>query len=883
MAEQQRPPRAWRILARLLPGWYADRYGADLWQTHADAHGPAARGLSFWLIVAWDVVLTSLQLRGEAVLDMSRRPKETAVSTLWFDLHMAMRRTVRRPGFSLAVVLLIALGVGCGTAVFTVVQRVLLAPPPLIQQPQQIVRLEPAVHGDIGAATYADYMYYRDNARAFSDVFGYDGTATVLQLRTDAGPAEVEGRFVSGNFFTGLRVAAVRGRMLTPDDDHEHAPNAVVIAQSLRERLFDTRDPLGATLMLNGHAFTVVGIVPQQFRGAAHDDVPVELWLPVWKRSLVTGWPREHMERVPGLLYPFLTVMARLAPDATLEQAQANVTQLGEQLERTYEDARGAQVALMSEFGMIPQRRETVVLLSKLIGGLSVIVLIIVCANLGNLMLARAVARQTETSVRLALGAGRARLMREVMLETLLLALVGGAVGLGLAVLGARGLTAFMPFRMAASLTPDGRVFGFALALALLSAIVCAIAPALMTARRGTAQVSGARVTGGRAAARTALVIAQVALCFVLLAGAALFTRTLGRVHAVELGFNPRGVLALAFDLRAHGYDPTTAPLVYDRLRERIGALPGVQSTALGSVVPLSGGRRTSDIVIEGRPADAQVLTLDNNLVSPGYFATMQTRIVRGRDFTAADVENAPPVLIVNEAMARRYWPQQVAIGKRVHLGNRAWEVVGVVADTRTTNVTQPPVPMFYRPFAQAFFSRMQIYVRTTGDALALVPSVRAAMAEIDPDIVPRSVDALDRIYADRIRTFTVNARLVAVLAVVALLLASMGLYAVTSYLVARRTREFGLRMAIGAQSGDVLRDVLGGALQHGAIGVVIGALATIALVPAVERFLFELSPLDPAAFLWAGVPLLIAVLLASGLPARRAVRIEPVVALRTD
>jgi predicted permease len=883
MADQQRPPKAWRILARLLPAWYADRYGSDIWQTHADAHAPAARGLSFWLVVTWDVVLTSLQLRGEAVLDKGRKPRENPVSTLWFDLHMAMRKTVRRPGFSLAVVLLIALGVGSVTAVFTIVQQLLLAPPPLIQQPEQIVRLEPAADGDIGAATYADYMYYRDNARVFSDVFGYDGGATMLQLRTEAGTAEVEGRFVTGNFFSALRVAAAHGRMLTPDDDHEHAPSAVMIAPSLRERLFGTRDPLGATLMLNGHAFTVVGLVPQQFRGPAHDDMPVELWLPVWKRSLVTGWPREHMERVPGLLYPFLTVMARVAPDATLERARANATQLGTQLERTYEDARGAQVTLMSDFDMSPQRRETVVLLSRLIGGLSVIVLIIVCANLGNLMLARALARRAEANVRLALGAGRARLIREAMLETLLLALVGGVAGLGLAVLGARGLTAFMSFRMATSPTPDGRVVAFALALALLSAVVCAIAPALIMARGSTGQVSGARVTGGGAAARTALVIAQVALCFVLLAGATLFTRTLGRVHAVELGFNPRGVLALAFDLRAHGYDPTTAPLVYDRLRERIAALPGVQSTALGSVVPLSGGRRTSSIEIEGRPTSGPELTLDNNLVSPGYFTTMQTRIVRGRDFTAADNDDSPPVLIINETMAQRYWPQQVAIGKRVGLGNREWEVVGVVADTRTTNVTQPPVPMFYRPFAQAFFSRMQIYVRTSGDALALVPSVRAAIAEIDPDIVPRSVAALDRVHADRIRTFTVNARLFAILAVVALLLASMGLYAVTSYLVARRTREFGLRMAIGAQAGDVLRDVLGGALQRGAIGVVIGALTTIALVPAVERFLFELSPLDPAAFLWAGVPLLIAVLFASGLPARRAVRIEPVAALRTD
>jgi predicted permease len=318
---------------------------------------------------------------------------------------------------------------------------------------------------------------------------------------------------------------------------------------------------------------------------------------------------------------------------------------------------------------------------------------------------------------------------------------------------------------------------------------------------------------------------------------------------------------------------------------QRLSALPGVRSVALGSVVPLSGGRRTSSSQIEGRPVLEGVRTpvFDNNVVSPGYFALMQTRVVRGREFTAADNLAAPRVVVVNETFASRYWPGQDPIGKRIGSPQEWREVVGVVADTRTTNVTVAPTPMFYRPFAQAFFPRMQIYVRTSGDAMQQVPAVRRAIADVDPAIAPRAIDALERVHANGIRTFTANARLVGVLAVVALILATMGLYAVTSYLVTQRTREFGLRMAIGAQSGDVLRDVLGNALQRGALGVIIGALAAIAIVPAIERFLFELSPLDPYAFLAAGVPLLAAMLLATGLPARRAIRIEPIVALRGE
>ncbi len=806
------------------------------------------------------------------------------MSALWLELRLVARKLLRRPGFSLAVVLLIGLGVGAGSAVFTVVRRLLLTPPALVRQPERVVRLVPAEQGTIGASAYPDYLHYRDNARVFLDLFAYDGSVTTLQVRSAGTATDVDCRFVTGNYFRGLGVPAAYGRALGPDDDREQADNAAVISGSLQQRLFASpQAALGRSVAINGHAFTVVGVAPVAFRGAAHDDPSVDIWLPMWKRPLVTGRPRTDMVRTPGNIHAFMVTMARLGPGVSIQQAQANASVLGRQLEQAHEIAEGSEVTLTPDFGMTPSRRTAVITLSKLIGGLAVIVLVIVCANLANLMLARAVSRQAETTVKLALGASRPRLLQEFALETLLLAVTGGAFGLLLAFWGARGLAAFLPFRLAAPPVPDLRVFAFALSLALLSAFACAIAPALLATRRNAAHLTGARVTGGGAAARTALVITQVALCFLLLTGAALFVRTLSRVQDLNLGFNPRGVLALSLDLRAHGYDETSAPLAYDRMVERLGSLPGVQSVALGSVVPLSGGRRTSSIRVEGRPVfdGARPTVIDNNVVSHGYFGTMQMRVVRGREFTAADQPTSARVVLVNETFASRYWPGQNPIGKRIGRNDEWWDVVGVIADTRATDVTAAPVPTFYRPFTQAYFPRMQVYLRTRGDALAQVPAVRRAIADVDAAIVPRSVDALDRIHANAIRTFTANARLVGVLAVVALILATMGLYAVTSYLVTQRTREIGLRMAIGAQAGDVLRDVLGGALQRGVIGVIIGALAAIALVPAIERFLFELSPLDPIAFLAAGVPLLIAMLLASGLPARRALRIEPIVALR--
>src|SRR5688572_11508879 len=317
------------------------------------------------------------------------------MTSFWLELRLAARKLTRRPGFSLAVILLIALGVGSGSAVFTVVQRLLLTPPAMVRSPAGLVRLVPAEQGTNGAAAYPDYEYYRDHARVFSDLFAYDGTATTVQVRSGSTAADADARFVTGNFFRGLGIAAAYGRALTPYDDREQADNAAVISTSLQERLFTSAQAaLGQSITLNGHAFTVVGIAPRAFLGAAHDDVPVDVWLPMWKRPLVTGRPRLDMVRTPDYIHSFMVVMARLRNGVSIEQAQANASVLGRQLERLHETAEGAAVTLTPDFGLSPNRRAAIVTMSRLIGGLATIVLLIVCANLANLMLARAVSRQ---------------------------------------------------------------------------------------------------------------------------------------------------------------------------------------------------------------------------------------------------------------------------------------------------------------------------------------------------------------------------------------------------------------------------------------------------------------------------------------------------------
>jgi predicted permease len=807
-----------------------------------------------------------------------------------------IRPLLRQPGFSAAVILLVALGVGAGTAVFTVVNELLLTAPPLIADPESIVRLNSSQPAAIGIATYPDYVHARDQQRVFSHLFAYDGAGTPVQLRRNGVTTDGDVRFVTGNYFGGLGVHAAAGRTLTPNDDEEHAEPAAMISEGLQQRWFSSaQGALGQSMDVNGQRFNIVGVVPSGFLGASRDDLPVDVWIPVWKRPLVTGRPRMDMVRTPNYVHSFLVTMGRLRPGTSIEQAQAQLDVVTRGLVQFYEGDRAnddVRVTVSRLFSLSPNRRASVVTLAKLIGSLAAIVVLIVCANLANLMLARAITRRGEVTVKLALGAGRVRLLQQLAAETGILVLAGGAVGVLCAYWAAHGLASFLPFELAAAPRPDLRVFAFALTVATLTAVACGIAPAWLTTKLSAAHTSGARTTGGGAAARTSLVITQVALCFVLLVTAALFVRTLNRIQSVPLGFNPQGVLSIALDLRAHGYDAERSTLMYERIAERFRSLPGVQSVALGSIVPLSGSRRTSGVRIEGRPVVARSPVIDSDIVSPGYFRTVGMSLLRGRDFQETDRLQSPHVIVINESMAKRYWPNQDPIGKRILppprpnaavVNDIAMEVIGVVADARTSAVTEQPVPMFFRPAAQSSFPRMVVYLRTGGDPIALVDAARRALAELDPNIVPRSIRTLEDVHADRIRSFTANARLVTVLGAIALILAALGLYAVTSYLVTQRTREFGLRLAIGAQPTDLLRDVLGNALQRAGIGIVIGILGALALVEVTERFVFDLSPTDIGSYGIAAAVLATSVTLATLLPAKRATQVDPMVALRTD
>jgi predicted permease len=631
-------------------------------------------------------------------------------------------------------------------------------------------------------------------------------------------------------------------------------------------------------------------VLPPEYRGAAIDDAPVDVYVPMWTRMDLLSRPIEDFVLTPQHRHSFMTVLGRLKPGVTTAQADANLDVLARQLGAAWELDEPERLVAIPHFALNPNTRALMVRVSRLLAVVAGIVLLIACANLANLQLARATSRYRELAVRVALGASRGRIVRQLLTESVLLSGAGAVLALLASLWTTEVVATLLPLSFALEAHTDWRLIAAATAIAFVTGVLSGMVPAARASRTDIASSvkSGGRgAIDGRSPLRSALVVTQVALSCLLLVGAGLFVRTLQRVHDVALGYEVQGGLAVSLDLRPYGYGETTGTQLYQRMLDRVRALPGVRSAALGSIVPLSGAQRESGISIEGRPAvpDEELPAIDNDLTGPGYFKTMGIAMIAGRDFTERDDRSGPRVAIVNESMARRFWPGEKVLGKRFRTGNDGpWhEIVGLVRDVRHVSVDEEPLPAFYRPFAQQYYSRMQLFVRTGGDPLALVTPIREVVHDLAPRVTIPSIETLAAIHSESIRTFTTNATLISALGVLALVLAAVGLYGVLAFLVAQRTREIGVRIALGARGRDVLWQVTRQGLALTAVGLAIGAVAAWFLVRTVSDQLFEVTPRDPFAFALAVGVLLSAAVLASLVPARRASRVEPMEALRAE
>ncbi|HEX5727660.1 MAG TPA: ABC transporter permease [Longimicrobiaceae bacterium] len=800
------------------------------------------------------------------------------MDSLLQDLRYAFRALRRSPGFALVAVLTLALGIGVNTAVFSAANALVLRPADA-HQPGRIARIHRNRHSPL---SWREFRHVRDHNRAFSAVWA-ERSAT-LALNTPQGNEKVSAALVSGTYFTTLGVPAAHGRVFTPAEDSIAGASPVVV---LSHRYWQARfaaDPgvVGRTLRLNGRTYTVVGVARAGFRGAFPGYAP-QLWLPLSETQPLAGVP---LDDFGGSVY----VAGRLRPDVSLRQAGSDVGVLAAQL-TALDPAREQPLRLRVDHsrGINAEQRGMVAGLAGALLLVTLLVLAIACTNVANLLLARGAARRREIGIRMALGAGRGRLVRQLLTESVLLALAGGVLAV-LATAWAASLAASLvpaDFPGAARLEPDGRVLAFALGASLLASALFGVAPALRAASpRLVPALRDEASAVHRSRLRRALVGGQVALCMVLLAVAALFLRSLANARAVDPGFDPAPILNLGVDLGLGRYDERTGPEYYRRLLEAARALPGVEGASLQHVVPLTGTNMESSFLMEGDGPGAERRRTNFNVVGADFFRVTGVPVLRGREFGAADRPGTPEPAVVNETFARRWFPGGDAVGRRITLdqaGGPYATIVGVVRDAKYVSLGEDPRPMLYLSFSHNYRDAMTLHLRARGGPVALADPLLAAARALDPALpLPRP-----RTMPEELRFALLPSRVAAAVlggfGALALLLAAVGIYGVVSYGVGQRTREIGIRAALGAGRGAVVRLVLGESLRTVAVGGAVGiALALLAGV-VVRGLLYGVSPADPAVLL--GTPLLLGAvaLLASWLPARRAARVDPMIALRAE
>jgi putative ABC transport system permease protein len=859
--------RFYRALLHFYPAWFRDEYGEQLCAVFAErrrkASGPFA-ALAVWLDTLIELPFNALQVHW----DILRQ-----------DLRYTARTLGRAAGFTLTAILVMALGIGATTAAFSVTDHVLLRPLPFAD-PERLVRVweSPPGYSQMEASP-PNFRGWKQMSTSFEAMGTYSPGAA--NLVSEGEPQRIELAPVTSELFSVLGVQPALGRYFNADDDRDGAPGVIVLSYGLWLNRFGG-DPavLGKKVLLDGSPSEVVGVMPREFHFPSRR---VLLWVPL--RMGPNDWADRNNN--------FLNVVARLKPGVTLEQARAEMRGIAQQLERAYpvENAKNSAAVGLLQNDISGQAR----LLLLALFGASLCVLLIACTNLANLLLARALARRKELAVRAALGAGRERLTRQLLTESLTLAALGGTLGVLVATAAVPLLARLVPSNLPIAQAPtlDLRVLAFAALLTVLTGIAFGVVPALRACRDAGADGlrESARSGGGRKERlRSALVIAEVTASVVLLVSAGLLLRALSRVQEVDPGFRTEGVLTLRTALPIPKYAPVAArERFYTRVLSEVRALPGVTQAAYISYLPMVMRGGIWPISLDGQPVNREGSnTASLRYLTPGFFAVMGVPVRRGRDVSESDTQQAPFVAVVSESFVRRYWPGQDPIGRTFTFAFKERTVVGVVGDIRVRGLERNSEPQVYLPYQQVDdgwiigYVPKDLAIRATNPE-TLIPAVRRIIREADPEQPVSDVQLLADVVDAETAPRQAQLRVIGAFAAIAFLLAGIGIHGLLSYAVSQRTREIGVRIALGAQPGDILRLVLRDGFVLSSLGVVFGVALAYAAGRGIEALLFGVRPNDPATYAAAVSLALVMTVAGSLVPALRAVRVDPTIAIRAE
>jgi predicted permease len=818
------------------------------------------------------------------------------------DLRYGLRMLRKNPGFTAVAVLSLALGIGANTTIFTVVNAILLSALPVRDLPRLVEMdtvdtktLVTQARSEKLGMSFPNFQDYRRDNQVFTDLAAF----VPINLTWSGGsePRQLQGELVSATYFDTLGIRPVHGRFFMPDEDTKPSGNDVaVLSYALwANKLGSDPGIIGKPLILDARPYTVIGIAPRGFRGTITFFNSEHVWIPTSMKDQVLGGKQKDFFNDRRALT--LGTLGRLKPGIEMSAAEASLKTMATHLEAEFpKDNSGRSVALspLADAAVGVNDHQRIALAGAMMMGVVGLVLLIACVNLANLLLAQGARRQKEISLRAALGAGRTRIVRQMLTESMLLSLAGGAVGLAIAYAGRSILWSFRPPFIedtGIDLALDSRVLLFTLGVAILTGFIFGLVPAVKASRPDLMETLKAGGRGGtigwqRDPLRSLLVIGEMALALITLVGAGLFLHSMQNAQKTNLGFESKNLLAMNFDLGALHYEDGRGQQFYRAAIEQVKNSPGVASVSIASNPPIGGGFART-VFPEGRDEASgyrgTLTTVDD--ITPGHFETLRIPILRGRAFNDGDRKETAAIAIASEAMVKQYWPNEDGLGKRFHFfGDPTLrEIVGVVANSVINEVGEDPQPIVFLPMTQDYVPAATLHVRTTGKPEDVVATTRVALQSLDPNLAITNVFTIEQILSQALWAPRMGGLLLALFGVLALLLSAVGVYGVLSYSVNQQTREIGLRMALGAQRGDVMRLILGQGLRLTVLGLGFGILVALGLMRVLVSLLFDVRAYDPATYAAVTVLLTGVALLACYIPARRAMRVDPMVALRYD